>query len=48
MENNGGKGFLLTTKFYKKADDASIFAPEKSKPEGKPPIHPERMAVKKQ
>ena len=48
IANNGGKGFLLTTKFYKSANYAAILSPEKRKPEGKLAVHPEGTDVKKQ
>ena len=32
IENNSGKGFLLTIKFYKRADDSAILCPNKQKP----------------
>ena len=48
MENKAGKKFLLTTKFYKSANDAALLAPQKRKPEGKAAIQPEGTATKKQ
>ena len=41
------KGFLLTTKFYKIANDTSYLAPKKRKPKGKADIHTEGTAIKK-
>ena len=32
MTNKAGKGFLLTTKFYKSANDATLWAPDIWKP----------------
>ena len=48
MENKSSKGFLLTTKFYKSANNAAILDPKKRKPEGKASVHTEGKAVKKQ
>ena len=33
MANKYGEGFILTTKFYKRINDAVILAPDKQKPE---------------
>ena len=48
MANKPGKGILLTTKFYKSANDAALLDPDKRNKEGKADAHPERMAVNKQ
>ena len=48
MAEKSGKGFILTTKLYKNANDAALLAPEKWKPEGKSAEQPEGMAVNKQ
>ena len=48
MENNGRKGFPLTTKFYKNENDATILAPEKKNLEGNSAVHLEGVAVNKQ
>ena len=32
MTNKAGKGFLLTTKFYKSENDAAFLAPDDQKP----------------
>ena len=45
MENNGSKGFLLTTKFYKSINGPSILDPKKRKMEGKEDVNPEGTAV---
>ena len=47
MVNKSGKGFLLTTKFYKSTNNSDILAPEKWNPEGKVSIQMEGAAVKK-
>ena len=41
MVNNGGEGFLLTTKFCKSANDTAILVPNKRKIEGNVSIQPE-------
>ena len=48
MANNGGKGFLLTTKFYKIANNDALLAPDKRKTEGKTTVNLEGTDVKKQ
>ena len=44
MTNNGGKEFLLATKFYKSSNDDSILAPDNWKPEGKADAQLEGMS----
>ena len=41
MVNKSGKGFLLTTKFYKSKNYVAPLTPEKRKPEGNVAIQPE-------
>ena len=48
MGNKSGGGFLLTTKFYKVANDVSLFVPEKRKTGEETTVHPGGTAVKKQ
>ena len=48
IANKAGKGFLLTAKLYKSANNAAILNPEKRKLEGKASIQPEGTAIKKQ
>ena len=47
MANKVGVGFLLTTKFYKSANNTNVLDPVKRKPEGKGSIQPEGTAIKK-
>ena len=46
--NNGGEGFILTTKFYNSPNDAALLVPKKQNPEGKADVQLEGTAVKKQ
>ena len=48
MANKYGEGLLLTTKFYKIANNVDILDPGKQKPEGKGYIQPKGTSVKKQ
>ena len=48
MANNGGGGFILTTKFYKIANYTTVLVPKKSNPEGKASAQTEGTAIKKQ
>ena len=48
LVNNGGKGFLLTTKFYKIANNTALLSPKKWKLEGKAFLHTEGTYVKNQ
>ena len=48
MANNCGEGFILTTKFYKSANDAAILTPNKQKLEGKAAVHLEGNTAKNQ
>ena len=48
MANNGAKVFLLTTKFYKSANEADILARESRKPEGKAYVKTEGKKDKNQ
>ena len=41
IANYGGKGFLMTTKFYNSTNGAALFPPKKHKPEGKSDVKPE-------
>ena len=45
MANNGGNGFILTTKLYKNPNGASFLYPNKRNPEGKADVNLEGMAV---
>ena len=47
MANKSGEGFLLNTKFYKRANDAALLAPQKRNPEGKKATRLEGMYIKK-
>ena len=46
MANNGSRGFLLITKFYKSANDAALLAPKKRNPECKSAVHKEDTEAK--
>ena len=48
MVNNGNKGYLLTTKFYKRKTDDAILALKNRKLEGKEAVHPEGLLSKNQ
>ena len=48
MANKAREIFLLTTNFYKSANNAPILVPENRNPEGEVAIQPEGTAVKKQ
>ena len=48
MANNSGKGFILTTKFCKSANDVALLNPEKQKLEGKASIHLEETVANNQ
>ena len=48
MANKAGKGFLLTPKFYKGANHATLLDLEKRKPEWKADAQLEGMIVNKQ
>ena len=48
MTNKAIEGFLLTTNFYKMANNNAILYPEKQNPEGKASIHREGTAIKKE
>ena len=47
IANKSGEGFLLTTKFYKSANNTALLAPEKHNPEGKADIQPEGTTINK-
>ena len=47
MANYGGKGFILTTKFYKSPNYVALLVPKKWKLEGKSELDTEGAAVKK-
>ena len=48
MENNGGKGFILTTMFYMNQNDTTILVLEKWNLVGKSAVNPEEIAIKQQ
>ena len=48
MANKPNKGFLLTAKFYKSADDPALLDPEKRKLKGTTSLHLEDTSIKKQ
>ena len=48
MANNGGKGFLLTTNFYKSANNNVILARKNRKPEWKASIQTDRASSNNQ
>ena len=41
MAKNGGKWFILTTKFYKSTNDAALLAPDNQNKKGKTAVEPE-------
>ena len=45
MANISGKGFLLTTKFYKSLNDTSLFTPEKWNIEGREAVKNEDTEI---
>ena len=47
MANNGGKLFLLSTKFYKNANDTALLDSKKKNPEGGVALHLEWKVIKK-
>ena len=46
MANNGGKGFILTTKSYKNQNNSVLLAPGNCKQKGKADIYPEETEFK--
>ena len=48
IANNGGKGLILATKFYKNPNDATLLVPNNHNPEVKVDIEPEGVKVEKQ
>ena len=47
MTSTSRKGFILTTKIYKKTNNAAILGPKKNNIKGKASVKPEGMAVQK-
>ena len=45
MVNNGGKGFILTTKFYNNTKNDDILGPNKKSLEGKESLDPEEKVA---
>ena len=48
MVNHSGEGFLLTTKFYKGENDATLLEPNNQNREGKVSVQPEGTVAKNQ
>ena len=48
MENHDGKGYLLTTNFYRGANDAALLVTNKRNLEEKVAVYPEGTTVNKQ
>ena len=47
IANKYGKGLILTTKFYKSANDAALLTPEKQNPGGKAATQQEGTKINK-